>query len=201
LHSHLKSHGYLVQAYANGIDNSPIRKSNHEIVKGMGNSTTVRFDVYYRDEASLVLLSLAESVGSRLRAAKFSTGRISVSIRSTEFKGGGHQRKIHVATDSTTYIHKIALELFDELWDGKPIRKLGLRVDDLYTNDYVQLSFLEQFDFERQKDIDRTVDKIRGKYGSESIHRASFLHTGLRPITGGVQDDGENEYPLMTSIL
>ena len=201
LYSHLKSHGYLIQAYANGIDNSPIRKSNHEIVKGMGNSTTVVFDVLYRSEASKVLMSLAETVAARLRNAQLCAGLISVSIRSTEFTSGGHQRKIHVATDSTTYIHRIAMELFDELWNGKPIRKLGLRVSDLYTNEYVQLSLLEQFDFEKQKKIDSAVDAIRGRYGSSAIFRASFIDSGLRPTTGGVQDDGDDTYPLMTSLL
>lgn len=201
LYSHFKSHGYLIQAYANGIDHSPIRKSNHEIVKGIGNSTTVRFDVHYRSEASLVLMSLAETVATRLRQAGFCAGLVSVSIRSTEFTSGGRQRKIHVATDSTTYIHRIALELFDELWDGSPIRKLGLRVSDLYTNEYVQLSFLEAFDFGRQKDIDKAIDRIRGKYGSSAIYRASFIDTGLSPVTGGTQDDGKDDYPLMTSIL
>jgi DNA polymerase-4 len=201
LSAHLKSHGYLVHAYANGIDHSPVRKSNREIVKGMGNSTTVRFNVEKREDANLVLLSLAESVGMRLRQASVCAGLVSVSIRSTEFTGGGHQRKISVTTDSTTYIHKIAMQLFDEMWDGQLIRKLGLRVSDLYSNDYVQLSLLEEFDFERQKALDDTVDKIRGKYGSSAIHRASFLHSGLRPVTGGIQDDGEDEYPIMTCIL
>ncbi len=159
------------------------------------------FMVGLRTQAKLVLLSLAESVGMRLRQAGFCAGLVSVHIRSTEFKGGGHQRKIHVATDSTTYIHKVAVELFDELWEGQPIRKLGLRVSDLHTNDYVQLSLLEEFDFGTQKVLDDTVDKIRGRYGSAAIHRASFLHSGLRPVTGGVQDDGDDEYPLMTSQL
>ena len=71
LYSHLKSHAYTVQNYANGIDYSPVRKSNHEIVKGKGNSTTIRFDVYERYDVNLVLISLAESVGMRLRAAGF----------------------------------------------------------------------------------------------------------------------------------
>lgn len=201
LYNHLKSHVYLVQAYANGLDSSPVRKSNYEIIKGMRNSTTIHFDIHKRDDANLILMSLAESVGIRLRQSGFCAGLIAISIRSTEFTGGTHQRKISVCTDSTTYLHRIAMELFDEYWDLAPIRKLGLRVSDLYTNDYVHLSLLEGFYFDMQKLLDDTVDTIRSKYGSDAIHRASFLHSGLSPVTGGVQNDGEDNYPLMTSIL
>ena len=195
------SHGMLLYNYSRGIDHSPMRKSNHEVTKGIGNSTTVHFDVGTRDEAKLVLLSLAESVSWRLRQSSFAAGLISVHIKNTDFQGRGHQRKIPIATDSTTYIHKIAMELFDELWTGEPLRKLGLRVSDLHTNEYIQLSLLEQFDFKKQKAIDQAIDSIRSRYGSSAVQRSSFLHSGIRSLTGGIQDDGDDSYPLMSSIL
>ena len=198
LYHHLKSYSYLIQNYARGIDDSPIRKSNHELVKGMGNSTTVRFDVIDRRTAHQVLLSLAESVGMRLRAAAMCAGLVQVSIVSTEFGHQSHQHKISVATNSTSYIAREAFRLFDEFWDGSPIRKLGLRVTDLHTDDYVQLSLLENYDFERAREVDSAVDKIRTKFGMTAVVRASFLHSGLSPITGGI---GEEDYPVMTSIL
>ncbi len=198
LYEHFKSFAYLIQGYANGVDDSPIRASNHEIVKGMGNSTTVKFDVKDKATAHQVLLSLSESVGMRLRAGNFCAGLVAISITSTEFGHKSHQRKLDVAMNSTTYVHQIAKELFDELWDNSPIRKLGVRVSDLHTNDYVQLSLFESHDFEREKDIDMAVDHIRGRYGMDAIQRASFLHSGLRPVTGGI---GEDDYPVMTSIL
>lgn len=200
LYQHFKSYAYLIQSYANGIDDSPIRASNHEVVKGMGNSTTVKFDVTSKEEAYQVLLSLAESVGMRLRAADMCAGLVAISIVSTEFGHKSHQHKLDVAMNSTSYIHKIAKMLFDSLWDHTPIRKLGLRVSDLHTNDYVQLSLFENHDFVKDKDVDRAVDSIRGRYGLAAIQRASFLHSGLRPVTGGTSED-ESDYPVMTSIL
>jgi DNA polymerase-4 len=100
--------------------------------------------------------------------------------------------------NSTSYIHQIAKSLFDELWDGLPIRKLGLRATDLHSNDYVQLSLLENYNFARDQYIDVAIDQIRGRYGIAAIQRASFLHSGLNPVTGGI---GEDDYPIMTSIL
>lgn len=198
LEYHLKSFGLMMHAYANGIDTSDVRKSNFEVVKGIGNSTTVSFDVTDKKDAYLVLLSLCESVGMRLRQGQFCAGLAAVSIVTKEFQGASHQRKMDVATDSTSYLFAIAKELFDDLWDGTPIRKLGVRVSELQANTYFQMSLFTDFDFIKHKQIDDFVDVIRKKYGKKSIQRASFIHSGLSPITGGIGEDG---YPIMTSIL
>lgn len=198
LYDHFKSYAYLIQSYANGRDDSPVRHNNHPVVKGMGNSTTVRFDVLNAETAYQVLLSLSESVGMRLRAANLCAGLVAISLVSTEFGHISHQRKLSVAMNATTYIHQVACELFDALWDGQPIRKLGVRVSDLHSNDYVQLSLLETYDFSKAKILDAAVDSIRMKYGTQAIFRASFLHSGLSPVTGGI---GEEDYPVMTSML
>lgn len=198
LTTHLKSFGLMIYQYANGIDSSLVRTTNFEVIKGIGNSTTVRFNVTDKEDAYLVLLSLCESVGMRLRHGEFCTGLLAVSIVTCEFVHSSHQRKIDVATDSTTYIYEIMKQLFDHLWDGTPIRKLGVRVTDLQANTYFQQSLLVNFDFDRQKKLDDCVDSLRSKYGRGTIQRASFLHSGLSPITGGI---GEEGYPVMTSIL
>lgn len=196
---HFKSFGIMIHQFANGVDAATVKSSNFEVVKGIGNSTTVRFDVTDPDQAYLVLLSLCESVGMRLRHKDFCTGLVAVSIVTNAFDYMSHQRKLAVATDSTTYIHSITKELFDELWDHKtPIRKLGVRVTDLQDNTYFQQSLLVNFDFEKQKKIDTFVDELRCRYGKGSIQRASFIHSGLSPITGGIGEDG---YPVMTSVL
>ena len=121
-----------------------------------------------------------------------------VTIVTSEFGASGHQRKLDVATDATSYIFEVAKELFNELWNGTPIRKLGVRVSDLHENTYYQVSLFTDFDFERHKQIDSFVDDLRKKYGKGTIQRASFLHSGMSPVTGGIGEDG---YPVMTSVL
>jgi DNA polymerase-4 len=198
LYSHFKSHGLLIKNYANGIDNSVVRKSNHPLIKGMGNSTTIRFDVEDKETAYKVILSLTENVCMRLRSANLSTKLICIYITTNNFHHHSHQRKIDITTDSTNYIYNIAKELFNELWNGYPIRKLGVRVSELVCNDYTQLSLFNSDVSEKYKAIDKSIDNIRSKYGNDAIYRASFLHSGISPITGGI---GEENYPVMTSIL
>jgi len=194
----LKSHGVLVWNYANGNDGSLVRENRRAMIKGIGNSTTIPFDVEDKTTAHLVLLSLTETVASRLRQTGYCARLVSVSLRTNEFYSCSHQRKIASAIDCTNAIHEIACELFDELWKGDPIRHLGVRVSELCSNDFVQLSLFEK-DYEKQRAVDRTTDSLRERFGSEAIFRSSFLNSGVSFRSGGTVDD--EEFPMMSSIL
>ncbi|SDH04221.1 DNA polymerase Y family protein [Desulfosporosinus hippei] len=194
----LKSHGMLVWNYANGYEASPVRENRRPLIKGMGNSTTIAFDVEDRRTAHLVLLSLTETVATRLRQSGYCARLVSVSLRTNEFYNCSHQRKIFSAIDCTNAIHEIACELFDELWKGQPVRHLGVRVSELCQNDFQQISLFEK-DYEKQRKVDRAVDSIRERFGNGSVFRSSFLNSGVRFSSGGTMDD--EEYPMMSSIL
>ncbi|MGE5660912.1 MAG: DNA polymerase Y family protein [Ignavibacteriales bacterium] len=194
----LKSHGMLVWNYANGIEGNPVRENRRPLIKGIGNSTTIAFDVEDRRTAHLVLLSLTETVAARLRQSGYCARLVSVSLRTNEFYNCSHQRKIFSAIDCTSAIHEIACELFDELWKGEPVRHLGVRVSELCQNDFHQLALFEK-DYEKQRTVDRVVDSIREKYGNGSVFRSCFLNSGVRFSSGGTIND--EEYPMMSSLL
>lgn len=198
LKDRFKSFGTVLWSFANGIENSDVRKSNYMDIKGLGNSTTIPFDVEDSGTARLVLLSLCEMLGMRLRDSQNCCTLVSVSIRSSEFFNYSHQKKLPCPTDSTQKIFETSCSLFDEMWKKEPVRHMGVRVSDLVSNDFYQVSMFEERDVEKHRAIDRAVDDIRVKYGSTSIVRSSFLHSGLSPIDGGI---GEDSYPVMSSIL
>ena len=194
----LKSHGMLVWNYANGIEGSPVRENRRPLIKGIGNSTTISSDVKDKETAHLVLLSLTETVATRLRQSGYCARLVSVSLRTNEFYNCSHQRKIFSAIDCTNAIHEIACELFDELWKGEPVRHLGVRVSELCQNDFRQISLFEK-DHEKQRTVDQTVDSIRERFGNGSVFRSSFLNSGVRFSSGGTIDD--EAYPMMSSLL
>lgn len=194
----LKSHGLLIWNYANGIDYSPVQPQGALEMKGIGNSTTLSFDLDDRESAQRVLLSLAETVGTRLRQAGMQGRVVSVSCRTHEFYDYSHQRKLLNPTDCTKEIWETACELFDEMWQNEPLRHMGLRVTEFSQNDLIQTALFTK-SYDKQRKLDRTLDAIRVKYGPHTIYRSSFLHSGLRALTGGVIEN--EEYPLMTSLL
>lgn len=194
----LKSHGELIWKYANGMDNSEVRRSSHIDMKGIGNSTTISFDVVDRQTAHKVILSLSEMVGMRLRDSQNCCKLISVGVRSDQFINYSRQRKLYSATDNTNKIASIACELFDQAWRGEPVRHLGVSVSELCTNEYFQRTFFDDKNIDKNRAIDKTIDDLRQRFGPKSISRAVFLHSDVKGISGGV---GEDEYPVMTSIL
>lgn len=198
LQSVFKSHGNLIWNYANGIEDSEVRKSSFINMKGMGNSTTIAFDVENKTTAHMVLLSLCETLGMRLRNSQNCCRLVAVSIRTNKLESYSKQRKIDYPIDSTKYIAEIVYKLFDEVWKGEPIRHLGVSVSELCSNEFNQISMFEDKYMDKNKAIDRTIDKIRYKYGANSIVKSIFLHSGIKPVNGGV---GEGDYPVMTSIL
>jgi len=200
LKNKLKSHGQVIWNYANGIEFSEVRKSNYIQMKGIGNSTTIAFDVEDKDTAHRVLLSLCETVSMRLRDSQNCCNVISISVRGSDLIFYSRQKKLVVATDSTRRIYEIACYLFDNVWKGNPIRHLGVHITDFCNNDFYQCSLLDNFDYEKDKRINDTVDKIRLKYGSKAVVRSCFLHSGLNSMCGGMAD-GEEDYPLMSAML
>lgn len=194
----LMSHGMLVWNYANGIEYSPVRENRRPMIKGIGNSTTIAFDVEDKGAAHLVLLSLTETVSARLRQSGYCARLVSVSLKTNEFYSCSHQRKILSAIDCTNAIHEIACELFDELWTGEPVRHLGVRVSELCQNDFYQLALFEK-DYVKQRAVDQAVDSLRSRFGNGSVFRSSFLNSGVRFSSGGTMDD--EEYPMMSSLL
>lgn len=194
----LKSHGVQIWNFANGIENSAVAGGPRE-VKGIGNSTTIPNDVYTKEEAYLVLLSLAETVGMRLRAGGFGAGLVSIGIKTNTFLYYSHQRKLEITTDSTQELYEIAKELFREVWGGEVIRHLGLRVSNLKQGGMRQLNLFEESgEYERHQKIDRTIDALRLRYKPTCVFRGCFANTKIKPLQGGV---GEEDYPMMSSLL
>lgn len=194
---YFKSYGKVMKDYANGIEDSEVSPGGRPPMKGIGNSTTISHDVDNKQDAYKIILSLTETVCMRLRQAKYCAHLVAVSITSNEFVHRGHQHKFAAATDSTSDIYQAACLLFDQLWQGQKIRKLGVRVSDFCGNDFVQLSLFEKYD-EKKKQLDMAIDDIRMKYGTRSVFRSCFLHSGYSPISGGVPAE---DYTMMSSIL
>ncbi len=183
----LKKHGEIIRNFANGQDVSFV-ESEPADNKGYGNSTTIAFDVTDAASARLVLLSLAETVGRRLRKDGARIETVSVSIRFHDLNTVSHQSVLPAATNITKEIFDTACRLFDELWDGTPIRHLGIHTSRASMDDAArQLSLFDTTDYEKLEKLDRAVDSIREKFGSDALLRASFLNQNkIDHMNGGI---------------
>ena len=186
LHSHLKSYGEVLWQYANGIDDSIVNPVQAE-AKGVGNSHTLSKDATTKEEAFKVLLTLADSVATRLRKTDKYASMVSLEIKYSDFRQFSHQCSLKEPSNVSAVIYQTACNLFDELWDNSPIRLLGIRTSKLVdTSEPTQLSLFdfieEQNNIAKEKqnsqkltNLENALDKIREKYGKNAIVRGSNL--------------------------
>ncbi|MDO4321196.1 MAG: DNA polymerase IV [Lachnospiraceae bacterium] len=198
LQLHFKSHGQMMWEYANGIDISPMNMDSHEL-KGIGNSTTLSSDAKTASEAKKVLLALSEQVASRLRRSHQIAQTVTVEIKYNTFQSCSRQTQLSSPSAASGILYEYACRLFDELWNGTPIRLLGLRTSKLLPEDApVQLSLFDtgllpveepsaqtsaqtgfseakQLNSEKQKRLDQAMDQIRRKFGQDAVVRGAFL--------------------------
>lgn len=173
--------GVMLYAFANGRDTSPVRRTDDiPEAKSIGNSTTTARDITNEAEARLVLLTLAESVGARLREGGFKCRTVELSIRSAEnLSWRSHRMRLRYATDLTDEILFAAMELMRECREGGEIlRSAGVRALELVRADAPeQMDLLcDYVNRDKKRRLDFTMDGIRGKYGFDSIRRASAVH-------------------------
>lgn len=188
LQARLGKSGIMLYTYANGMDSSVVRRIGEEPPpKSIGNSTTMPRDVSSAEEAHLVLMALADCVGSRLRTSKFMCRTVELSIRGTDLSWQSHRMRLRYATDITSELADCGMRLLTECHEFPgPLRSMGLRALELVHSDEPEQVdiFLDYVNIERQRKIDSAMDKIRGKYGNGSIQRASIFRGTMPPDFG-----------------
>ena len=118
---------------------------------------------------------------------------ISTEIKYNTFKKVSHQTTLLTPTNHTDTIYRTACDLFDEIWDGTPVRLLGIRSSKLVScEEPVQLSLFDLPDVastsvphmepsaHKKEQLDAALDSIRARYGADAIVRGSLMRD--RPV-------------------
>lgn len=166
--------GETIWNYANGIDEDIVHYEK-EIPKGIGNSVTLPKDSNDIIQLNKILLALSEKVAFRLRSYNLKAYVINVQIKTSEFITYSHQTKLSVAISNTKEIYSVAKQLLAKLYEKQYIRLIGIRVDNLTDNENKQLNLFENEKSNKLDNLDKAFDKIKNKYGYNSITLAGKL--------------------------
>lgn len=195
---HFKKHGEIIHGYANGRDSGMSMDHNVDN-KSYGNSITLKYDVTDINSANRILLSLCETVGARIRADKAYIGVVSVNLTDAEFNRYSRQTTLTTATNVTEKIYETAVQLFKECWKGEPIRLLGVSTGKATNEHFEQYDLFDQAKNERLSKLNSAIDKIRGRYGEDSVKRACFVESSTPEdspmtdhMTGGINKAKRN---------
>ncbi len=192
INAHLKKHGHTIQQFARGGDLDADMIS-HEANKGYGNSLTAPVDIVTEEYAKHLLLSLSETVGTRLRSDGVMIGLVSVHLTTCEFQRMNKQMPLDSPTNTTEEIYEAACQILRKLWDTKtPIRQIGVHTSKVQEDAARQYSIFDMMKDDKQEKLeklDRTIDRIRQRYGEDAVFRASFLKSNVSHMSGGLNKE------------
>jgi len=157
---------------ASGIDDRPVVPSRAE--KSISAEETYDTDLTTREDMERELLRLTERTAARLRKADLAAGTLQIKIRQPDFKTYTRQRKVRPPANGTDQIYAVACDLLGTWLGRNPgarIRLLGVGGSDLAPAEQPDL-FASG---ETETVMDKTVDEIRDRFGSDVVGRARTL--------------------------
>ena len=163
---------YLLDS-SNGRGEEKLEPDGTAENQSIGNENTYSHDLTNLEEIKHELLFISDSVGYRLRKEKKQARCVTVKIKYYDFKVVTRSRTLSTPFESTEEIYKTASELFAANWSKKPVRLLGITVSGF--EEAAQLSFFNDAAAEKYTAVDNSIDKLREKFGFNSISRASLM--------------------------
>jgi DNA polymerase-4 len=170
MESLLGKNGIVIWKKANGIDPTPVVQYSER--KSIGSERTFQRDTM--DVAGLrdLLTSMVEKLAFQLRKEEKLTSLVTVKIRYSNFDTHTLQKRIPY-TSFDHVLMPVARELFDRLYQRRMlIRLVGVRFSGLIRG-VQQLNLFE--DTSEMVHLYLAVDKLRRRYGTDSVRRASGI--------------------------
>lgn len=162
---------------ARGIDPSPVVPSIRNKLKSISHGKTLRSSLYRKlEDIEVVLLELVVEVCRRSRRHGYMGGVVSVGAGETDGErsyGFSRQMTLPQPSSLTHEIAPAVQKLFVEHWRGFPVSHLYVSLTQLSDDSVYQLTFFE--DREAAYQLERTLDEVKDRYGSDAIMRASSL--------------------------
>ena len=162
---------YLIRI-ANGVDLSEVDTSLW-VPKGISNEITLEHDVSSKTDLYKKLDILSTMLERRIKKEGKYASTIAVILKDSNFRRYSHQKKLKNSIDSYGDIFKYSKEVLDEFYDGKSIRLIGIRLDNLKTERIYQTSLFEEIN--TNDDLDKIMNNINNKYGKNVIKRATYV--------------------------
>lgn len=180
LYPYFKNQSSKMILSANGNDYTVVA-SNIEEPKGIGNSTTLSKDMVNPEEIKKVLHAISDNVGRTLRKQKKYASVVAVQLKDKYFRSYSHQKTLANATNITSEIYQISVMLFEEMWDHKPVRLIGIRLEHLTDTVSHQVSLFENLEVrEKDNELEQVVDQMKEKFGSAIIKKASLMEHNIK---------------------
>ena len=172
--------GGVIHDYANGLDTTPVLRFDQlEKVKSIGNGTTFRRNLQEEKDIRTAVTGLSDTVAARLRSHKMKAFGVKVDIKDPDLKVISRQQQLDNPANITDIIADTAMSIIRKSWKMRdPIRMLTITAINLCDeNQAQQLSLFadENVLAEKGEKVERAMDDIRKKFGTDAIKFGSVI--------------------------
>ena len=172
---------------AQGIDDDAVRRFDDlRDVKSVSNERTFERDLTTTEELRAAILSIAETVGARLRRKGLTGTTVTLRIKDNHLAVHSAQTRLSKPTQDEHDFGPVALNLLSGLWkEGQPVRLVGVGISGFGEENAVQGTlFAADEDDSPTRDLSalsRATDAVRERFGSDAISYGRELR--LKEIT------------------
>jgi len=193
LKSHFGVSGEALHRHANGMGSDRVEPPGE--AKSISRETTFGKDTRNRDFLKATLHYLAEKVGADLRRQGKQAKCITLKLRYADFTTISRSHTLTQATDSDEPVFATGFKLMERAltMEKQPVRLIGIGVSHL-VEPGGQLALMDS-SVQRLAQLNKTIDRIRDKYGFTAIQ------TGQTLLLKDVFSGGEKDYSLHTPSL
>lgn len=162
--------GESLQKKLQGFDDDEIANAfDVKQVKSIGNGTTTIVDIKNMAEMKSVVMFLCDEIATRLRKKNLVGSTIHISLRTNELTWTSKSHTINNLTNTAKDIYNESIKMIEKMWDNFTlIRSVRISLSNLQDETAInQLNFFDKKN--NKKQLNKAIDKIREKYGYESI--------------------------------
>ena len=162
-----------LQRHARGIDDSRVEARGE--AKSISRETTFEKDTVDSAMLRATLHYFAEKLGAELRGMDKMARTVTLKLRYADFETISRGSTSKVATNLDDNIFRAAVILLESTLGKKyrPVRLIGLEVSN-FTGGETQLGLFDA-ETKRLEKLDRAIDRVRDKYGFDSIQTGYTL--------------------------
>jgi len=165
--------GYDIWRFANGDDRS--FHPENDVMESIGNTITPPEDLHSNEDASAIIYLIVNSICARLKKHNLKAFSISITMKDNRFNSVTRQCSTSYPTSNVNYIFNRAFGLFLRHYSWvNPLRSVGVRVGNLITREFEQLSLFETDECEICVDIDERVKKLTSRLGKLNVESSVF---------------------------
>ncbi|MFQ5783936.1 MAG: DNA polymerase IV [Alphaproteobacteria bacterium] len=153
-------------------------------VKSMSAETTFDADIADAGALAHALWPLCETVSARLKRGGLAGRGVVLKLKTARFRLLTRRRTLAAPTQLAEVIYKTALPLLEREADGAFYRLIGIGVCDIVTETQAVAPDLFETTPDRRAEVERAIDTVRDKFGTDAIAKGRALGRRMPDKTG-----------------